>query len=126
MDINYAELDTLCIPMVKYFNSIGLITEYSCQGHNNKLQNKFEIIFNKEVTDDQIIEFLSKYSVKYEQSPFIGYFYKWIRMIEHNVILRNWIYVVDYGNYCCNQKYAKEDLLMMLKGDNYNEQNTNG
>lgn len=111
-EINYEEIDELCIPMVKYFNSIGLTTKFSCQGHDNEVKNVFDIMFEDYITDEAMIEFLELYSSKYDHSPFLGGFYKWYRKLDGK-IASNWMYSVSYGTPEINQSYAEYDLKIM-------------
>lgn len=112
-DINYEEIDELCIPMVKYFNSIGLKTQFSCQGHEGRYSS-FDIIFDRCVTDDMICEFLEKHSNQYNHTPFMGRFLKWMRKID-GVMSSNWSYFISYPYCKTNQLYAKMDLEKMLE-----------
>lgn len=50
-------IDTECLPLVQYFNELGLITEQSCQGHNDTNMSMFWIEFHEDITEDDIIEF---------------------------------------------------------------------
>ena len=112
--INYEEIDVECREMVKFFNENELITKFSCQGHNNKDQNQFYIMFSNYIADEDISKFIGKYSDKYNHSPFIGKFVKWIRKMDGDIV-RNWMYSVSYGDYEVNQKYAKFDLETMKR-----------
>lgn len=51
------DYDPLVIPMVEYFNSHGLKTAMSCQGHNKTSMSMFWIGFDKSVTEEDIIKF---------------------------------------------------------------------
>ena len=114
MDINYDEIDVECRSMVKLFNTIGLTTKFSCQGHNNILQNSFQIIFADFINDDDIINFISKFTNIYTHSPFQGKFLKWMRKINGE-ILSNWTYEISYGNYKTNIKLSKIDYDLFVK-----------
>lgn len=116
IEVNYEEIDELCIPLVKFFNSVGLITEFSCQGHDNRLHNSFQIIFHKSVTDEIITEFIKKYSGNYEHSPFCGRFVKWARKLSGEVVC-TWEYVISYGDYEKNQRYACSDYCKLITND---------
>jgi len=108
MEINYDEIDIECIPMVKLFNNIGLTTKFSCQGHNNILQNSFQIIFADSVNDSNIIEFVNKFDNIYTHSPFHGKFLKWMRKMNGEIV-SNWTYEISYGNFKTNIKLSKID-----------------
>ena len=62
---NNTPLDPEVIPLVRYFNRMGLQTCMSCQGHNNTNMSMFWIEFDKSVTKDDIIEFQRQYTDKY-------------------------------------------------------------
>lgn len=111
--INYDEIDELCVPMVKFFNNIGLTTEFSCQGHGNEFLNEFYIMFDQSVTDSMIYDFISKYSEGYSHTPFNGKFIKWIRKYDGD-INSSWCYSVSYGTREINQKFAEQDYNTMI------------
>jgi hypothetical protein len=50
-------LDVGVVPLVEYFNSQGLKTKMSCQGHNTTTMSMFWIQFDSSVTEDDIIQF---------------------------------------------------------------------
>jgi len=114
--INYDEIDVECRQMVKLFNDIGLTTKFSCQGHNNILQNSFQIIFDDLINDNSIINFISKFNNVYTHPPFQGKFLKWMRKMNGKIV-SNWTYEISYGNYKTNIKLAKidYDLFITLK-----------
>lgn len=87
----WIQIDIPCVPMVLLFNSekVNMKTQFSCQG-DDKLEH-FEIIFDKEVTDENIVEFLCKFEEHYTHSPFMGRFLKWTRKL-HGKIVSNWTY----------------------------------
>ena len=107
--LDYNKIDPLCIPMIKYFNSIGLTTKYSCQGHNDGINKDFYIMFDSKVTDKNIEDFLLKYNNIYSHSPFVGKFYKWMRKCSDEIVT-NWEYRVSWGECEINQKCAQKDL----------------
>ena len=55
--MNCSDYDPLVIPMVEYFNSHGLKTIMSCQGHNQTNMSMFWIGFDSSVTEEDIIKF---------------------------------------------------------------------
>ena len=55
--MSYTDYDLLVIPMVEYFNSHGLKTIMSCQGHNQTNMSMFWIGFDSSVTEEDIIKF---------------------------------------------------------------------
>lgn len=50
------DIDTGCLSFVEFFNSIGLITKFSCYGHRS--YEKFYIMFDERVTLEMIEEFI--------------------------------------------------------------------
>lgn len=116
-NIPYDEIDELCIPMVKFFNDIGLTTKFCCQGHNCGYSNEFYIMFHESVTDDMMEEFLLKYSNKYDHTPFVGCFSKWARKMSGKIAY-NWRYSIGYTDYKFNQLQAKSDFEKMKRISN--------
>lgn len=55
--MGHTNYDSLVIPMVEYFNSHGLKTIMSCQGHNQTNMSMFWIGFDSSVTEEDIIKF---------------------------------------------------------------------
>ena len=53
------------IPLVKYFNEVGLPTCMSCQGHNDTNMSMFWIEFDKSVTGENIIDFQCRHTNEY-------------------------------------------------------------
>lgn len=63
MDIDYSKLDPDVIPMVQYFNSIGLPTAMSCAGHKGKpYMSMFWISFSSDVEMKHLVNFMRKHS----------------------------------------------------------------
>lgn len=90
------KIDIPCIPMVLYFNSVGLYTKFSCYKMN---KGDFYIQFNESVDDNTILNFIETFPNS------IGNFYKWSRYRkEENKIIHNWTYVAS------DLKIANEDL----------------
>lgn len=87
--IDYSEIDTNAVALVKLFNEIGLKTEFSCAGH--KETDSFYIIFDNSVTDEDIHRFLLKFDKHYTHSPFAGQFVKWCRKISGELV-DTWMY----------------------------------
>ena len=59
------KLDQEVIPLVRYFNQVGLPTCMSCQGHNSTNMSMFWISFDKSVTNEDIINFQRKHTNEY-------------------------------------------------------------
>jgi len=106
IDIDYNEIDELCIPWVKFLNSIGLETKYCCQGHKN--DDFFFIILNESVTDEKIADFILRHQSP-EYTPYGG-FYKWMRKFPDGTLRSNWGYKVVHWDYKTCQTLATVDL----------------
>ena len=107
VDINgtICDIDVECVKMVQLFNNIGLTTKFSCKGDGF---GDYEIMFADDITDEDIIKFLSKLSNKYDHSPFCGRFMKWGRKMSGNIKF-NWVYRnIDY-------KHADIDYNTIIK-----------
>lgn len=116
--INYDELDKRCIPLVAAFNSAGLKTEFSCQGHSSR-DSSFEIIFDEGVSDGMIYAFLVEHTCREidgkKQGNIGGCFMKWARVLDDK-IQENWVYRCDYGSVRTNQDVAEQDFEKMFGG----------
>lgn len=55
-------MDPRVIPLVEYFNKIGLHTSQSCEGHPGTSMKFFWIEFDRVVTEEMIIEFQKKHT----------------------------------------------------------------
>lgn len=84
----WVNIDIPCIPMVLLLNRIGLITKYCCQGDK---YNYFNIMFQDNITDKDIEDFLLKFENQYTHSPFVGKFVKWTRKMSGKIV-SNWLY----------------------------------
>lgn len=51
------DIDDYVVPMVIYFNLIGLPTVMSCEGHDNTYMSMFWIEFDQSVTEEDIVNF---------------------------------------------------------------------
>lgn len=60
-----SELDPEVIPLVRYFNRVGLPTRMSCQGHNQTNMSMFWIQFDPSVTHEDIIAFQRRHTNRY-------------------------------------------------------------
>ena len=67
-------IDPGVVKMVDYFNSVGLKTIMSCEGHNKTNMSMFWIEFSKEVTDEDIEKFLLELDMKYGSLAMCGCF----------------------------------------------------
>lgn len=85
------EIDEKCVPLVNYFNSVGLDTKFCCEGH--KANEPFFIMFEDYITTEKIVNFINEYSNKYDHSPFMGKFVMWARKINDKIVY-NWEYLL--------------------------------
>ena len=108
--------DKECIPMVKFFNSIGLKTKWCCSGkrslfRRNHGYNFYYIIFDDEVTDEKLNEALSNYACRtfYNGLPYVGPMSGWFcRRQWHNDAWKPLAYVAN------SAKEANKDLKKFL------------
>lgn len=110
--IDYSQIDIKAIPLVKFFNKIGLITEFSCEGHEGENINRFGIIFDKCVTDKMIFKFLNVFQNGNKEITTViysGAFHKWCRLLNDEVQC-NWLYIIDYSSIQINHRIAINDL----------------
>lgn len=85
--------DKKCEQLVNFFNNIKLKTKYCCEGHTD--YDDFWIMFDDEVQDDHILNFLYKIE-KFGEG--YGKFNKWLRLnkdIEKTTVLSNWMYCIS-------------------------------
>lgn len=99
-------IDKECVDLVAFFNSIGLTTKHSCQGG---AYNNFIIIFNDNVSDEDIKNFQQRYLNEFGHSAGLGKFQKWGRYMS-NIFVYNWIYTAD------KLEYAKRDYFLFKEG----------
>lgn len=85
-------IDPGVVKMVDYFNSIGLKTHMSCEGHNKTNQSMFWIEFKKEITDEDIEKFLNELDMKYGSCALCGCFAQRI-FIGPKYTMRRWRYM---------------------------------
>ena len=115
------DIDINCIPMVKFFNSVGLTTKFSCEGDS---LNHYNIMFADSVTDKDIEDFLLKsdYLNVHNHTSFKGRFYKWCRVVSGE-IKHNWMYKVRYFQWADKDleimhKYKENDKMIRVCSDN--------
>ena len=111
MDKNCIELDPAVIPLVEYFNSIGLKTHMSCEGHNKTNKSMFWIEFDKTVTGEDIEAFLIKLREKYGSSATNGCFAMRI-FPGPKYTIRRWRYMA------ATQEAARQDYIFFTTGKN--------
>lgn len=84
--------DSKCIPLVKFFNDIGLMTEFSCESQGDA--HIFRIIFTEQVTDNIIENFIIKYGSNKHQSMTLGQFSNWAR-VDNGKFTKTWMYEAE-------------------------------
>lgn len=103
--INYKNIDIDCREMVKFFNGIGLETQYSCSGHGKEY---YMINFKYDLEDKLMIDFIKQFKNKYNHSSILGKFVKWNRIISGELV-ENWLYISE------NIERANYDLALMQR-----------
>ena len=109
--INYQLIDKKSLPLVKYFNSQGLKTCMSCEGHNKTNMSMFWISFENSITEEDIINFQKKHlKTQYKTFSSCGRFAQRL-YIGGPTIVKQWYY------FAANPKAAEEDLKQWLIDD---------
>lgn len=85
------DMDSDCVQLCDLFNSLGLTTKYSCCGHN---EQNFCIMFQDEINEAFIKEFLQHISLHKEYTPLVGGLKYWLRKVDGK-IKGNWEYVAS-------------------------------
>lgn len=116
MNINYNELDTHVIPLVKYFNENGLPTIMSCQGHNKTNVSMFWIQFSKTVTENNILEFMKSHLDSHQNFTSNGRF---AERVYCGYNANNEFYVHKSWNYFAATKEAALQDLKNWERDEY-------
>jgi hypothetical protein len=102
--IDYNKIDKECVELVKFFNTNGFITEFSCEGHPGE-RSEFFIIFSDDVSDEMMYKFIYKFPTA------MGDFMKWVRSAGINKPLQsNWMYLITNNIPKINHEWAKIDL----------------
>lgn len=107
----YDKIDPLCIPIVKFFNSIGLTTKFCCQGH--EIGETFYIMFDESITDEQIYDFIMKISPG-PTTHIHGIISKWTRKV-FGVMTSNWEYRISLPDWRANHRVAEYDFKLMRR-----------
>lgn len=84
-------MDKNVIPLVEYFNSQGLITEMSCQGHNRTNKSMFWISFTDSIKEQDIINFQMKHRDKMFNFTSCGRFAERL-FVGQKAIVKKWYY----------------------------------
>ena len=111
-NIDYNFIDEECTDMVRFFNDYGLKTQFSCQGHEDEIDNTYFIIFDDCVSDEDIENFILPFEGI--DSRLRGSFVKWVRKLDGKVKY-NWQYQITCTDEKTNYKWAKEDLSIFKK-----------
>lgn len=85
------DMDSDCVQLCDLFNSLGLTTKYSCCGHN---EQNFCIMFQDEINEAFIKEFLQHISLHKEHTPLVGGLKYWLRKVDGK-IKGNWEYIAS-------------------------------
>lgn len=89
-------MDAKVIPLVNFFNSVGLKTIMSCEGHNKTNMSLFWIEFSPEIQEKDIIEFMSKHKTAFKNSSYFisnGRFAQRVLLTPNEAIRRSWLYI---------------------------------
>ena len=105
-------LDPAVIPLVNYFNSIGLNTHMSCEGHDQDNKSMFWIEFDKTVTEEDIEAFLIRLKEKYGSSATCGCFAMRI-FPGPKYTMRRWRYMA------ATKEAARQDYIFFTTGKDY-------
>ena len=103
------DLDPLVIPIVNYFNSCGLPTVMSCQGHNKTNMSMFWVQFADSVTDEDIEAFMRCHLDWRGMFPTCGRFAKRMNGF-FSVRDGQWKTEEHWCYFAATQKAAAEDL----------------
>ncbi len=106
-------MDKNVIPLVEYFNSQGLKTFMSCEGHNKTNISMFWISFSNNVQEEDIINFQKKHlNKKYGTFSSCGRFAQRV-YIGGPTIIKEWCY------FAATIEAAYQDLKWWKEDDNY-------
>ena len=105
------DLDPAVIPLVEYFNAIGLRTTMSCEGHNRTNMSMFWIEFAEAIGEKEIEAFLSNLKERYGSSATNGCFAMRI-FPGAKYTMKRWRYMA------ATKEAAQEDYIFFTTGDN--------
>lgn len=86
-------MDKYVIPLVEYFNNNGLKTKMSCQGHNTTNKSMYWILFDWNITEQDIINFQSKHLYPWNSFSSNGYFAQKVFIDSRGMVIRCWYYL---------------------------------
>jgi hypothetical protein len=101
IDGENVDLDYNCAALVLYFNKLGLKTQFCCEGHVDDSESeyrkdirKYYIIFDDDVTDEQI----DKFVLKHKELWLKIHFTKWHRQFgDEKTCKMNWMFSCEYN-----------------------------
>lgn len=109
-NIPFDQLDEEMIEMVDVLNfKLGLKTEFCCYGH--KERDRFYVIFDESVTDEQMYALAEKVAVDWKNRIF---FYKWVRGVNGR-LQSNWKLQSSLGFVDPNNPEKKQHLDEMVE-----------
>ena len=113
----YDNIDKLCLPFIEFFNSNGLETFMSCEGHNDDNLHTFWICFSENVTDEHIHKFIERIPISLiPANGFYGKFIKYNAGYWNQKHHERWRYIcMASGSFVENQKKAMNDLSILQK-----------
>ena len=114
------ELDQEVIPMVEYFNSVGLPTYMSCQGHNDTNMSMFWISFEKSVTIEDLVAFERKHTRWAGGFPCCGRFV--VRVLANSNVLTPEGVELRCQYMAATVEAAKKDLARWKEDDTKTEE----
>lgn len=98
-------LDEGVIPLVEYFNSVGLTTEMSCEGHSQPSMSMFWISFTPDITQEDITNWMEYHLNEW------GHFTSCGRFVQRFYIVDGGRLVTSYQYLAANKSAAATDLL---------------
>ena len=96
MNIPYDEMDKDCVPIVKFFNDVGLKTSMCCQGHNLTNMSLFWVEFDKSITESDILKFMAMFKRPFPIGKYFvsnGTFAERIILYKNGAVGKRWRYV---------------------------------
>ena len=99
-------LDSKVIPLVEFFNTNGLKTHMSCEGHNKTNMSMFWIQFDNSVTENDLIHFMENHSTINKYGKFFSSCGRFAQRIYPSPkgIVKSWNY------FAATVEAAMEDL----------------
>ena len=101
-------LDKRVAPLVEFFNSNGLKTIMSCQGHNKTNMSMFWIEFDKSIQEQDIINFMNNHKTKFQDGR--TYFFSCGRFAQRIFMDMNGKFFKCWCYFAATPDAADEDL----------------